>query len=387
MRGWLILIAVSALFGFLAIGLGGGADVSEPLLAEPIRPASPEPDANPGSPPEPVLPVATVNQTPHPLATQTPAARVPSVQADPAGKIPPVPENPAPLDPELVSLLAEMRERLAAMGTVPKEAVLDLADHLAANRDSAARVLHLMFEASTGLGRLRPFVFQAVLDSKDQTLIADLQNRIREKSAAAMRRLPATLEGKRTALASGDEKIQALVVKNLKKSDLRDTDVLEWLKSVAEDTSESWKLRRLAIHALGRTPDLNATSTLITLFTASAEDLERASILRALARRGTKDPRIAQTFIDQVFDRQQSPAVRRFAVMGLKAFKTPEARETLLYLLKNETDKYVRRHAMAGLRAHLEAPGIREALRLQGIREKDDQIKALIGRLLSSQAP
>ena len=378
------MIAVSALFGFLALGLGSEAEVDEPLLAEPIRPALPGPEASPRSPSDPVHPDASTNRTHRPLAAKNQAARVPSVQA---GKVPSAPEDPASLDPGLATLLAEMRELQAMRGTIPREAVLELADYLAANRDSAAKVLHLMFEASASLGRLRPFVFQAVLDTRDQKLIADLQNRIREKNAAALRRIPPTLEGKRTALLAGDEKTQALVVKNLKKSDLRDPDVLEWLKLVVEDTSENWNLRRLAIHALGRTPDVNATNTLITLFTASAEDQERASILRALSRRGTRDPRIAQTFIDQVFDRQQSPAVRRFAVMGLKSFKTPEARETLLYLLENETDKYVRRHAMAGLRAHLEAPGIREALRLQGARETDDQIKALIDRLLSTQSP
>jgi HEAT repeat protein len=223
-----------------------------------------------------------------------------------------------------------------------------------------------------------------LLDTEDETIRAEIRRRIEERLKALADSLPKTCEQVHDALLCGEPKRRARVVSGLKREFLDDPIVFDYLRITAQSPSTDWRLKSAAIAALGRTRTAASAKLLLDLFTSSGKDRERAAALRALEHSAGVDPSVAQTMLDQLHDRGQPEAVRRFAVSGLaNAPRSPEVRDALVQVLRSENDVHMRRTAIRGFRKYIRDPGMKDMLRALREREPDEQVAAAIDRLLA----
>jgi len=380
---WLILLAISVLLGTVAITFSDGPVLDEPLTAKPV-PKSPAPNpAKADAPSKPPANQAAAGPTAPATAPPRPAPNPTAPGAAP-------PPNPtaarrARAEAELRPWLTDLLEEFNASGRVPRESIVELADYLAARPEIGGPAIAMLFDGMpSGLAEARPFLFQALLDTEDETIRAEIRKRIEERQKALADSLPKTREQVHDALLFGDPKSRARVVHGLKREFLDDPVVLDYLRTTAQSPSTDWRLKSAAIAALGRTRTAMSAKLLLDVFTSSGKDRERAAALRALEYSAGLDPSVAQTMLDQVHDRDQPEAVRRFAVSGLaNAPRSPEVRDALLQVLRSESDVHMRRAAIRGLGKYIGDPGMKDMLRALREREPDDQVGAAIDRLLA----
>jgi len=382
---WLILFAISVLIGTVAFTFGDGPVLDEPLTAEPVK-KSPAPDGDVATKVQPRTEPLTVQPVARPTApaagSSDPAPKTPTPETAPRPD--PIAAARAKAEAELRPWLADLLDEFNANGKVSRESIAELADHLAAHPEIARPAIAMLFDGMpSGLFRARPFLFKALLDTEDETVRAEIRRRIEEKKKAILDSLPRTREEVHDALLFGEAKNSARVVRGLKREFLNDPFVLDYLRTTAQSPSTELRLKRAAITALGRTRTAASAKFLVDLFTSSGDDRVRAATLRALGGSVRVDPSVAQTMLDQLHDRDQTEAIRRFAVSGLAgAPKSPEVKDALLEVLRSEHDIHMRRAAVRGIGKYVGDPGMKDMLRTLRDLERDEEVVAAIDRLL-----
>lgn len=385
MKTWLILIAASTVLGAAAICFSDGPVLDGPLT---LAAAVPDTDAAPAPPASSAVPEKCPPVRPAPPAQPSPAPSRVAPDGSAAPRAPGAADSPAgqtsAADARLFERLGAILVELEASGEVSDTSRAEFEAWLEQDPETALAAVRFLFSGLPGgLGPARPFLFQALIDIDQPAVTAEIKRRIDEKRQELLAALPQTPEQTHDALLFGDPAVQRRVVRALKPTDLVDPVVLDYLRTTARNPSASWELRSAAVTALGRVASSESAVWLLGMLATAGQPVERAAVLRALAKHVGVHPGVTQALLDQVFDRGQPLPVRRFAVSGLAgAPPSAEIKNTLLELLKHEPDAHLRRAAISGLRNYREEADLREALRMLRSRESDPEVLAAIAFLL-----
>jgi hypothetical protein len=288
-------------------------------------------------------------------------------------------------EPELVALLHALRSEWAEKDEVAPGSVARLTAYLRSHPASARVAAHALFDLPIELTAVRTSLLQALLDMNDRDVQQIIAQGIEEQHKARQAALPATREELLALLAQGTAIDQERAITGLRRKDLSDPAVLDYLLATAQDVRAPWPLRNTVIDSLGRVKTRTSGDVLLRLFTTATKVEERTALMRALGSHTSVLPHLRQTMLDHASDPHQPLPVRRFALKGLAAAPpAPSTRQALLRVLHEESDRYLRRIAIDGLRRYENDATTEALLRAHRLRETDEQVLRTIDRILKT---
>lgn len=128
--------------------------------------------------------------------------------------------------------------------------------------------------------------------------------------------------------STGDESLKMTILSSLSRQ--RSAETLEWLMSVALDANASADLRRQALFAVGRSPDMNI-DRLVRLYDDAADRDFKEQVLFTLARR--EEDGALDKLID-IARNESDIELRKRAIFWLGSRKDPRAAQALMDIVR-----------------------------------------------------